>query len=74
MYLYSIVFIYFPLFSGSTAPRYSMDVFSDIFLVLNKEYCDNLSRWLNTLLSQEGFPSPRISSQQKEAFVKSVLR
>lgn len=62
------------VFLGNTAPRYSMDIFSDIFLVLNKEYCDNLSRWLNILLSQEGFPSPRITRQQKEVFVKAVLR
>ncbi|XP_018575465.1 importin-13 [Anoplophora glabripennis] len=59
---------------GSTAPRASVDVFSDILLALNKKYCDNLSRWLNTLLAQEGFPSPKIGTQQKEAFVKSVLR
>ncbi|CAG9822067.1 unnamed protein product [Phaedon cochleariae] len=59
---------------GSTAPRSSVDVFSDIFLALNKKYCDSLSRWLNSLLVQEGFPSPRISSQQKDAFVKSVLK
>ncbi|KAJ8931893.1 hypothetical protein NQ314_015162 [Rhamnusium bicolor] len=59
---------------GSTAPRSSVDIFSDILLALNKKYCDNLSRWLNSLLAQEGFPSPRISTRQKEAFIKSVLR
>ncbi|KAG5892535.1 hypothetical protein JTB14_011124 [Gonioctena quinquepunctata] len=59
---------------GTTAPRSSVDIFSDILLALNKKYCDNLNRWLNCLLSQHGFPSPRISSQQKEIFIKSVLR
>ncbi|KAJ8920238.1 hypothetical protein NQ315_011899 [Exocentrus adspersus] len=59
---------------GSTAPRASVDAFSDILLALNKKYCDNLSRWLNTLLAQEGFPSPRITTAQKEAFIKSILR
>ncbi|CAH1099739.1 unnamed protein product [Psylliodes chrysocephalus] len=59
---------------GSTAPRSSVDIFSDILLALNKKYCDNLSRWLNSLLAQEGFPSPRITAPQKEAFIKSILR
>lgn len=59
---------------GSTAPRSSIDILSDIILALNKKYCDNLSRWLNSLLTQENFPSPRITSQQKEAFIKLVLR
>ncbi|KAJ3642174.1 hypothetical protein Zmor_024983 [Zophobas morio] len=59
---------------GSTAPRSSVDIFSDLLLALNKKYCDNLSRWLNTLLAQEDFPSPRISRQQKEHFIRQVLR
>lgn len=59
---------------GSTAPRSSVDVFSDLLLALNKKYCDNLSRWLNALLAQEDFPSPRISRQQKETFIRLVLR
>ncbi|CAH2001460.1 unnamed protein product [Acanthoscelides obtectus] len=59
---------------GTTAPRSSVDIFGDVILALNKKYCDNLSRWLNSLLAQEGFPSSRISNQQKENFIKSVLR
>ncbi|RZC40401.1 importin-13, partial [Asbolus verrucosus] len=59
---------------GSTAPRSSVDIFSDLLLALNKKYCDNLSRWLNSLLAQEDFPSPRISRQQKENFIRLVLR
>ncbi|XP_030761642.1 importin-13 [Sitophilus oryzae] len=59
---------------GSTAPRASLDVLSDIILVLNKKYCDNLYRWLTMLLAQENFPTARITSEQKEAFIKVVLR
>lgn len=59
---------------GSTAPRASIETFSDILLALNKKYCDNLSRWLNTLLAQDGFPSPHVTRQQKEAFIKVILR
>lgn len=59
---------------GGATPRSATDVLSDIILSLNKKYCDNLARWLHTLLAQEGFPSPRITRQQKENFIKLVLR
>lgn len=59
---------------GGATPRSATDVLSDIILSLNKKYCDNLARWLHTLLAQDGFPSPRVSRQQKESFVKLVLR
>lgn len=59
---------------GGASPRSSVDVLSDIILILNKKYCDNLARWLHSLLAQEGFPSPRISSHQKDNFIKFVLR
>ncbi|KAL1494258.1 hypothetical protein ABEB36_009882 [Hypothenemus hampei] len=59
---------------GSTGPRTSVDPLSEILLALNKKYCDNLSRWLNGLLTQEDFPSSRINAQQKQMFIKTVLR
>lgn len=59
---------------GGATPRSATDVLSDIILSLNKKYCDNLARWLNTLLAQDGFPSPRITSQQKQQFIKLVLK
>ncbi|KAF2883130.1 hypothetical protein ILUMI_23047 [Ignelater luminosus] len=59
---------------GGTAPRSAADVLSEILLVLNKKYCNNLARWLNTQLILEGFPSPLITQQQKEHFIKLVLR
>lgn len=59
---------------GGATPRSATDVLSDIILSLNKKYCDNLARWLQTLLAQNDFPSPRITSQQKENFIKLVLK
>lgn len=59
---------------GGSSPRQCVEVLSDIFLVLNKKYCDNLSRWLPALLYQDGFPSPKLSVKYKENFVKLVLR
>ncbi|KAF7279174.1 hypothetical protein GWI33_007585 [Rhynchophorus ferrugineus] len=59
---------------GSTAPRATIDSLSDIILMLNKKYCDNLCRWLNTLLTQADFPTSKVTSAQKETFIKVVLR
>lgn len=64
---------FFFLIAG-TAPRASIDLHGDILLALNKKYCDNLSRWLNSLLNQENFPSPKLTAQQKETFIRVVLR
>lgn len=55
-------------------PRSSGDIVSDLFLALNKKYCDNLARWLQTLLAQDGFPSNKINKLQKDNFIKFVLR
>ncbi|KAB0794665.1 hypothetical protein PPYR_11504 [Photinus pyralis] len=59
---------------GGTVPRSAADILSDILLILNKKYCDNLCRWLNIQLAQDGFPTPLITSNQKENFIKLVLR
>lgn len=59
---------------GFSASRHSVEAFSDLLLALNKKYCDNLSRWLNTLLALDNFPSPRITRLQKEHFIRLVLR
>lgn len=66
-------FMYYWLIGGA-APRYAVEPMTDLLLVLNKKYCDNLARWLNNYLSQDGFPSPKITKEQKEVFIKTVLR
>ncbi|XP_017777342.1 PREDICTED: importin-13 [Nicrophorus vespilloides] len=59
---------------GGSGPRSAIDVFSDVMFALNKKYCDNLARWLNGLLQQEGFPTTKITSQQKAYFIKMILK
>ncbi|KAF5269678.1 hypothetical protein FQA39_LY08601 [Lamprigera yunnana] len=59
---------------GGSTPRSTADILSDILLVLNKKYCDSLYTWLNIQLRQEGFPSQLVTMQQKENFMKIVLR
>lgn len=51
-----------------------MDPIIDVLLALNKRYCEDLARWLPSVLAQENFPTPRPTIQEKEQFVQSVLR
>uniref|UniRef100_A0A0A9XGA6 Importin-13 n=3 Tax=Lygus hesperus TaxID=30085 RepID=A0A0A9XGA6_LYGHE len=59
---------------GSESPRCELDSFADIFLMLNKKYCDNLARWLNTILAHPNFPTEKATSAAKMKFTKDVLR
>lgn len=59
---------------GGSAPKSSIDVLSEILLVLNKKYCDNLARWLHSLLLQDAFPTNRVTVAQKQHFIKLILR
>ncbi|KAK7863775.1 hypothetical protein R5R35_009581 [Gryllus longicercus] len=59
---------------GGESSRASLEPMSEILLALNKKYCDNLYRWLNQTMQQDGFPSPRVSAAQKEHFVKMALK
>jgi hypothetical protein len=51
-----------------------MEHLSDLLLVMNKKHCDNLCRWLQQAIHQDGFPSSRVSREEKEQFVKMVLK
>ncbi|XP_054276108.1 importin-13 [Macrosteles quadrilineatus] len=59
---------------GGESPRGCIDPLADLLLILNKKYCDNLSRWLYQTISINGFPSPKASVDNKQHFVKSVLK
>ena len=60
--------------AGGESPRSALEYLSDVLLALNKKHCDNLYRWLQQTIQQDGFPSPRASRENKEHFVKMVLR
>ncbi|KAJ1531786.1 hypothetical protein ONE63_000442 [Megalurothrips usitatus] len=59
---------------GGETPRQSLDPIIDVLLALNKKYCEDLSRWLTSMLTQENFPTHRPSVQEKEQFAQAVLR
>lgn len=59
---------------GGETPRQCMDPIIDVLLALNKKYCEDLARWMPSVLCQENFPTPRPSVQEKEQFIQVVLR
>ena len=61
---------------GGTAdsPRNVVEFMADILGPMNQKYFDNLTRWFSNLIQQDGFPTVRVSREQKENFVRLVLR
>lgn len=59
---------------GGASPRGIIDHMSDILLVLNKMYFDKLCGWMNIFLLRDNFPSPRLSREQKEHYIRLILK
>lgn len=51
-----------------------MDHFAEILFALNKHCFSYLSIWIKETMQQDGFPSARISPEQKETFSQQILR
>lgn len=58
---------------GGEAWRDTMAYMADILLSLNKGYFQQLCQWMATCLQREGFPSRRITMQQKEHYMRLIL-
>ena len=59
---------------GGESPRNMVENIGDILFTLNKFYTEQLSKWLHDLLAKEDYPSPRVNNQDKEQFIKSLLK
>ncbi|XP_077307227.1 importin-13 [Lithobates pipiens] len=59
---------------GGQASRNLMDSFADMIFSLNKNCFSYLVVWLKELLQQAGFPSPRLTQEQKDNFSQHILR
>uniref|UniRef100_A0A2C9LA12 Importin-13 n=1 Tax=Biomphalaria glabrata TaxID=6526 RepID=A0A2C9LA12_BIOGL len=59
---------------GGECQRGIIDFIADVIMTLNKHYVTQLSLWLKTVVENEGYPSPRASKQDKENFIKNLLR
>lgn len=53
--------------------RTHVEVFADIFVALNKQYPTELIAWLRVLEVNE-FPVATISTEEKDRFMKSIIR
>lgn len=51
-----------------------MDHFAEILFALNKHCFSYLSIWIKEAMQQDGFPSARVSPEQKETFSQQILR
>ncbi|KAF6109202.1 importin 13 [Phyllostomus discolor] len=59
---------------GGQASRSLMDCFADILFALNKHCFSLLSMWIKEALQPPGFPSARLSPEQKDTFSHQILR
>lgn len=59
---------------GGQASRSLMDHFAEILFALNKHCFSYLSLWIKEAMQQDGFPSARVSPEQKETFSQQILR
>uniref|UniRef100_A0A8C0BQP0 Importin 13 n=1 Tax=Buteo japonicus TaxID=224669 RepID=A0A8C0BQP0_9AVES len=58
---------------GGQASRSLMDHFAEILFALNKHCFSYLSVWIKEAMQQDGFPSARVSPEQKETFSQQIL-
>uniref|UniRef100_W5MXA0 Importin-13 n=1 Tax=Lepisosteus oculatus TaxID=7918 RepID=W5MXA0_LEPOC len=59
---------------GGQASRSLMDQFAEVLFALNKHCFNCLALWLKEALQAQGFPSSRVSTEQKDTFSQQILR
>jgi len=58
---------------GGGKPRSLLSILSEILFRMKAKYPNNVNEWLNSLLSQDGFPSKHVDNTIKQQFIKSVM-
>jgi len=59
---------------GDCSPRINVELMADILAVLNSKYFESLCRWLTLFVNKPAFSNSKATPEQKELFVKSLLR
>ncbi|KAL4235994.1 Importin-13 [Mactra antiquata] len=59
---------------GGEAPRMVMEHVADVLFCLSKHYLQQMRVWSQDFVSKSGYPSERCSSEEKDRFIKAVLR
>lgn len=65
---------FFPQGIGGGASRSLMDQFAEVLFSLNKHCFSLLAVWLKEALQPPGFPSSRVTIEQKDNFSQQILR
>lgn len=58
---------------GGGKPRSLLNILSEILFKMKSKYTSNVNEWLNSLLSQDGFPSKYVDNDIKQHFIKDVM-
>lgn len=59
---------------GGESPRLIMESVADVLFCLSKHYTDQLRVWSQDFVTKDGYPSARCTSEDKDRFIKAVLR
>uniref|UniRef100_A0A8C7SNX2 Importin-13 n=1 Tax=Oncorhynchus mykiss TaxID=8022 RepID=A0A8C7SNX2_ONCMY len=59
---------------GGGSSRSLMDQFAEVLFSLNKHCFPLLTVWLKEVLQTAGFPSTRVTTEQKDTFTQQILR
>ena len=59
---------------GGGSSRSLMEQFAEVLFNLNKHCFPLLTVWLKEALQAQGFPSTRVTTEQKDTFTQQILR
>lgn len=59
---------------GGESSRMVMEHISDVLFYLSKHYLDQMKLWSQDFVTKDGYPSLRCTADDKDRFIKSVLR
>ncbi|WAR23427.1 IPO13-like protein [Mya arenaria] len=59
---------------GGESPRLVMEHIADVLFSLCKNYLSEVRGWCQDFVSREDYPSPRCTTEDKDRFMKSVMR
>lgn len=59
---------------GGRLPRSNLGYLAELLLAFSRRMPNETREWLKQLFAQEGFPSTRVSKEQKDRYAKNVMR
>lgn len=59
---------------GGDSPRLIMESVADVLFALSKHYLDQMRVWSEAFINKDGYPSERCSREDKDRFIKGILR